>query len=107
MVAMANLNIPERAIRQQTASAINLLIQITRLSDGTRKVTAVTEITGMEQDVITMQDIFVFSRTGVYKNGKVCGAFRATGIRPKCSERLQAVGIHLAADMFEHMQAVA
>src|SRR5689334_8060676 len=86
MVAMANLNIPERAIRQQTASAINLLIQITRLSDGSRKVTAVTEITGMEQDVITMQDIFVFSRTGVDKNGKVCGAFRATGIRPKCAE---------------------
>src|SRR4029077_18265703 len=64
MVAMANLNIPERAIRQHTASAINLLIQITRLSDGTRKVTAVTEITGMEQDVITTQDIFVFARTG-------------------------------------------
>jgi pilus assembly protein CpaF len=107
MVAMANLNIPERAIRQHTASAINLLIQITRLSDGTRKVTAVTEITGMEQDVITTQDIFVFARTGLNKNGKVCGTFRATGIRPKCAERLAGVGIQLPANMFEHMQAVA
>jgi pilus assembly protein CpaF len=107
MVAMANLNIPERAIRQQTASAINLLIQITRMSDGTRKVTAVTEITGMEQDVITMQDIFTFARTGIDKRGKVCGMFRATGIRPKCAERLAAVGIQLPMSMFEHMQAVA
>src|SRR6266851_6424337 len=101
MVAIANLNIPERAIRQHTASAINLLIQITRLSDGSRKVTAVTEITGMEQDVITMQDIFVFARTGPDKNGKVCGVFRATGIRPKCADRLASVGIQLPANMFE------
>src|SRR5439155_7366034 len=63
MVAMANLNIPERAIRQQIASAINLVVQITRLSDGTRKVTGVTELTGMEGDVITMQDVFLFERT--------------------------------------------
>jgi pilus assembly protein CpaF len=107
MVAMANLNLPERAIRQQTASAINLIVQITRLSDGTRKITAITEITGMEQDVITMQDIFTFVRTGVNREGKVCGAFRASGIRPKCAERLMSVGIQLPADMFEHNQAVA
>src|SRR6266567_3837373 len=73
MVAMANLNIPDRAVRQQIASAVNMLVQITRVSDGTRKVTAVTEITGMEQEVITMQDIFMFARTGIDKNGKVCG----------------------------------
>ena len=73
MVAMANLNIPERAIRQQIASAVNLVVQVTRLSDGTRKVTAISEITGMEQDVITMQDIFVFERTGLNPEGKVCG----------------------------------
>jgi pilus assembly protein CpaF len=107
MIAMANLNIPERAVRQQISSAINLIIQITRLSDGTRKVTAVSEITGMEQDVITMQDIFVFERTGLRKDGKVCGRFRATGIRPKCSPLLIQSGISLPMDMFEHVKAVA
>ena len=84
MVAMANLNIPERAVRQQTASAINLVIQVTRLSDGTRKVTGITEVTGMEGDMVTMQDIFLFERTGLRRDGKVVGHFRATGIRPKC-----------------------
>jgi pilus assembly protein CpaF len=106
-VAMANLNLPERAIREQTASAINLLIQVTRLSDGSRKVTAVTEITGMEQTVITMQDIFLFERKRIDRNGKVCGLFRATGIRPKCAERLVSLGLHLPTDMFEHVHAVA
>ena len=107
MVAMANLNIPDQAIRQQIASAINLIIQVTRLSDGTRKVTGITEVTGMEGDVITMQDIFLFERTGLRRDGKVCGQFRATGIRPKCSDRLAVAGIQLPADMFEHMKAVA
>jgi pilus assembly protein CpaF len=107
MVAMANLNIPERAIRQQIASAINLIIQISRMSDGTRKVTGVTEISGMEGDTITMQDIFLFERTGVREDGKVCGRFRATGIRPKCSDRLAASGVRLPADMFEHTKLIA
>jgi pilus assembly protein CpaF len=107
MVAMANLNLPERAVREQTASAINLLIQVTRLSDGSRKVTAVTEITGMEQAVITMQDIFLFERKKIDRTGKVCGWFRATGIRPKCAERLMSLGLNLPADMFEHVHAVA
>jgi pilus assembly protein CpaF len=107
MVAMANLNIPERAVRQQTASAINLVIQITRLSDGSRRVTGVTEITGMEQDVITMQDIFVFDRTSVTPDGRVIGRFRATGVRPRCAERLLSAGIPLPVDMFEHVHAVA
>jgi pilus assembly protein CpaF len=107
MVAMSNLNIPEKAVRQQTASAINLLIQVTRLSDGTRKVTGITEVVGMEGEIVTTQDIFVFERTGLRRDGKVCGRFRATGIRPKCSERLASFGIQLPADMFEHMKAVA
>jgi len=107
MVAMANLNIPERAIRQQIASAINLIIQISRMSDGTRKVTGVTEISGMEGDTITMQDIFLFERTGVREDGKVCGRFRATGIRPKCSDRLATSGVRLPADMFEHTKLIA
>jgi pilus assembly protein CpaF len=107
MVAMANLNIPERAVRQQVASAINLIIQITRLSDGSRRVTAISEVTGMEQDVITMQDIFVFDRAGLGKDGNVTGRFKATGIRPKCSPQLQASGFSLPMDMFEHTYAVA
>jgi pilus assembly protein CpaF len=107
MVAMSNLNIPDKAVRQQTASAINLIIQLTRLSDGTRKVTGITEVTGMEGDIVTMQDIFVFERTGLRRDGKVCGRFRATGIRPRCSERLSSFGIQLPVDMFQHMKAVA
>src|SRR6478609_3974840 len=95
MVAMANLNLPERAIRQQIASAINLIVQITRLSDGTRKVSAISEITGMEGEVITLQDIFVFERAGLREDGKVTGRFRATGIRPKASDHFAASGVHL------------
>jgi pilus assembly protein CpaF len=107
MVAMANLNLPDRAVRQQIASAIDVVVQISRLSDGTRKITAVSELTGMENDVITMQDIFVFDRTGVSPAGRVLGRFRATGIRPKCAERLAASGRPLTAGMFEHVQQVA
>ena len=107
MVAMANLSIPERAVRQQIASAINLIVQVTRLSDGTRRVTGITELTGMEGEVITMQDIFLFERTGIGPNGQVQGRFRATGIRPKCSERLAVAGVTLGADMFEHTKLVA
>jgi pilus assembly protein CpaF len=107
MVAMANLNIPERAVRAQIASAINLVVQITRLSDGTRRVTGITELTGMEGDIITMQDIFLFDRSGIAQNGRVQGRFRATGIRPKCSEKLATAGMRLAADMFEHTKQVA
>ena len=107
MVAMASLNLPERAVRQQIASAVNLIIQVTRLSDGTRKVTAITEVTGMEGDVVSAQDIFVFDRTGLRRDGKVCGRFRATGIRPRCTERLLAFGVQLPADMFDHITAVA
>jgi pilus assembly protein CpaF len=107
MVAMANLNIPERAVRQQIASAVNILVQISRMPDGTRKVSAISELTGMEQDTITMQDIFLFERTGINQEGKVVGRFRATGVRPKCAERLATMGIRLPIDMFEHVQQVA
>jgi pilus assembly protein CpaF len=106
MIAMANLNIPDKAMRQQIASALNLVIQVARLSDGSRRVTSISEITGMEGDVITMQEIFLFERTGMTPDGKVMGRFRATGIRPKCSERLAAEGVPLPADMFEHVQLV-
>jgi pilus assembly protein CpaF len=106
MVAMANLNLPDRAIRQQVASAINLIVQIARLSDGTRKVANITEITGMEGDVITMQDIFLFDRTGRTEQGKITGRFRSTGIRPKTSEKLATSGVQLPMNMFEHVQVV-
>jgi pilus assembly protein CpaF len=106
MVAMANLNIPDRAVRQQIASAVNLIVQITRLSDGTRKVTTISEIAGMEGDVITMRDIFTFDRTGVLSDGRVTGRFRATGIRPKCSDRIASAGIRMPPDMFEHTRII-
>ena len=106
MVAMANLNIPEKAVRQQIASAVNLILQVTRLSDGSRRVTSVAEITGMEQDVITMHEIFTFERTGVGENGAVKGRFKATGIRPKCSPHLIASGVPLPMEMFEHVKAI-
>jgi len=106
MIAMGTTNLAERAMRQQIASAIQLVIQQTRLSDGSRKVTSISEITGMEGDVITMQEIFVFEKMGVTQDGKVVGRFRATGVRPKCCERLRASGIHLPADMFEGVTEV-
>ena len=106
MVAMANLNIPERAIKQQIASAINLVVHIGRLADGTRKITAITELTGMEVDVISMQDIFVFERSGINQQGKVCGRFRATGIRPKISDRLATAGFIMPTEMFEHVKII-
>jgi pilus assembly protein CpaF len=106
MVAMANLGLPDKAVRQQVASAVNLIIQATRMSDGTRKVTAISELTGMEGDVITLQDLFLFERTGISADKKVCGRFRATGIRPKCSEKIEISGIHLPMEMFEQIQYV-
>jgi pilus assembly protein CpaF len=101
MVSMANLNIPERAIRQQVASAIHAVVQIARLSDGTRKVMTVSEITGMEDDTITMQDTFIFDRVGIDETGKVRGSFRATGVKPHFGERLATAGCRLNPVIFE------
>jgi len=101
MVSMANLNIPERAIRQQVASAIHAVVQIARLSDGTRKVMTVSELTGMEGEVISMQDVFVFERTGIDESGRVRGAFKATGAAPTFAERLAVAGCRLNPAMFE------
>jgi pilus assembly protein CpaF len=107
MVAMANLNIPDKAIRQQVASAVDVIVQIARLADGARRVIAISEITGMEGDVITMQDIFVFEKQGLNQEGRVMGRFRATGIRPRCAEKLAAAGHTLPVSLFEHTKAVA
>src|SRR5580765_5848038 len=95
MFSMANLNIPERAIRQQISSAIHVVVQIARLTDGSRKVISISEITGMEGDVICMQDIFSFERAGIDEGGRVRGAFRASGIRPKFADRLATAGCRL------------
>src|ERR1700720_535359 len=101
MVAMANLNLPETAIRRQTARALDVVIQVSRLSDGTRKVISIAEITGMEGDIVTMQEIFVYRKRGIRDNGEVVGDFVATGIRPKFAERLVVTGVQLPAAMFE------
>ena len=102
MVSMANLNLPEKAMRQQIAAAINVVIQVARLSDGTRKVVSITELVGMEGDVITMQDIFVYDRQGM-DGDKVVGQYRATGIRPRFAERLKAYGIDLSSLLFSNL----
>ena len=93
-------------MRQQIAAAIQIVIQQSRMADGTRKVTSISEITGMEGDVITMQEIFLFEKLGVTQDGKVIGRFRATGVRPKVCERLKASGVHLPPDMFEGVTEV-
>jgi pilus assembly protein CpaF len=101
MVSMANLNIPDRAVRQQIASALQAVVQVARLSDGTRKVISVTEITGMEGEVVSMQEIFRFERRGLSPEGRVKGAMRATGIRPKFTDRLAAAGHRLPSTLFD------
>jgi pilus assembly protein CpaF len=101
MVGMANANMGVRSIRQQISSAVNLFVQIARFSDGTRRVIALTECVGMEGDLVTMQDIFVFERTGLTEQGRVTGRFRATGIRPKFYERLRASGMQIPASVFQ------
>ena len=101
MIAMANVNLPDKAMRQQIVSAIQIVVQQARMSDGTRKVTSVSEITGMEGDIITMQEIFKFEKIGIGPDGRVLGRFMATGVRPKVCERLKTAGVTLPADMFE------
>jgi len=101
MLGMANANMGTKAIRQQISSAIDMIVQIARFSDGTRRVTGISECLGMEGDTVTMQDIFVFEKTGVLENGRVTGRFRATGIRPKASERFRAAGMNIPAATFQ------
>jgi pilus assembly protein CpaF len=101
MVSLANGNMQFRTIRQQIASAVHIIVQATRLSDGSRRVTSISEITGMEEDTVTMQDIFAFTRTGLAPSGAVMGYFAGTGIRPRFLERMHAHGIALAPEIFE------
>ena len=101
MVSMANLNIPERAVRHQIVSAVHAVVQVARLSDGTRRLMTVSEITGMDGDQIAMQDIFVFERQGLDEEGRIRGSFRATGNRPTFADRLAMAGFKLRPGLFE------
>ena len=106
MVSMANLNIPERAIRQQIANAVHAVVQVARLSDGSRKIITISEVTGMDGEMITLQDIFVFDRSGIDENGKVRGVFRSTGQPPHFAERLATAGCRLSPAIFESRMEV-
>jgi pilus assembly protein CpaF len=102
MCLMGDIRLPEKAIRMQIASAIHLIVQVARMSDGARRITHITELTGAYSDVISMQDIFVFEKEGVAENGKVKGRFRSTGIVPKFTERLKAAGIPIPPGLMDH-----
>jgi pilus assembly protein CpaF len=101
MIGMAGFNLPPKAMREQISSALTAIIHISRLSDGKRKVTSIQEITGMEGDVITMQDIFTYEQTGIGQDGTVLGHFRATGIRPRFVDRLRVHGITVSDELFD------
>jgi pilus assembly protein CpaF len=101
MVSMANLNMPERAVRQQIASAIHAVLQVARLADGSRRVMSLSEVTGLEGEMIAMQEIFCFERKGLTETGKVRGSFRSTGIRPRFADRLAAAGFPVRLSLFE------
>ena len=101
MVAMSSVNLPERTVRQQMAAAITIVVQVSRMSDGTRKVVSIQEITGMEENIISMQEIFRFNKRGIGPDGKVIGTFEPTRIRPKFLERLRIAGIFLPPSLFE------
>jgi pilus assembly protein CpaF len=103
MIQMTGMRLSDRAMRQQIASALNLVVQVARMSDGSRRVTSISEITGMEGETITMQEIFQYERTGVDKDGTVLGRFRPTGIRPRFAERLKSCGLQLPRVFFEEM----
>jgi pilus assembly protein CpaF len=103
MIQMTGMRLSDRAMRQQIAAALNLVVQVARLADGSRRVTSISEITGMEGETITMQEIFLYERTGVDKEGTVLGRFRPTGIRPRFAERLKSCGLQLPRVFFEEM----
>jgi pilus assembly protein CpaF len=105
-VSMANANMQLISIRQQIASAVHVLVQASRLSDGSRRIINITEVTGMEVDMVTLQDIYVFEKRGLSPDGRVLGRFAATGIRPKFYEKLLSAGIRLRADLFDEVLEV-
>jgi pilus assembly protein CpaF len=106
MITLANANMHLTAIRQQIAAAVHLLVQCSRMSDGTRRVTSITEVTGIETDIVTLQDLFVFEKRGVSSVGRVLGRYVASGILPKCNEKLLAAGIRLPPQTFDEVVEV-
>ena len=104
MVAMAGLNLPPKTVRESIAAALDVVVQVERCSDGVRRLTSVSEVTGMEESVITMQEIFTFQKQGIDAKGNVIGRYRPTGIRPRFTDRLQLSGIDLPMDMFEDLE---
>jgi pilus assembly protein CpaF len=106
MVAMTNLNLPEKTVRHQIAAAVSIVIQVSRMSDGTRKVVSISEITGLDESVINMHEIFSFRKKGISPDGKVVGMFQASRIRPRFMEQLQVAGITLRSDIFDHVMEV-
>jgi pilus assembly protein CpaF len=103
---MSNLNLPERTVRQQMTSAIAIVVQVSRMSDGSRKAVSISEITGMEENIISMQEIFSFNKKGIGPDGKVIGVFQPSHIRPKFLERLRISGIFLPSNLFEQAMEV-
>jgi pilus assembly protein CpaF len=101
MVLMAGIELPIKAIREQIASALDIIVHQSRFKDGSRRITHVTEVQGMEGDVITLQDIFIFQQDGIDETGKVLGHFRGTGILPRCFERFSAFGVDVSSSLFE------
>jgi pilus assembly protein CpaF len=106
MSLMGEVRLPEKAIKAQIASAVNLIIQTSRMSDGSRRVTHITEITGATAEIISMSDIFLFEKKGLGPDGRVRGRFHSTGVMPKFAEKLSAAGIHLPFSLMDHSQEV-
>ena len=102
MVLMAGMDLPDRAIREQVSSAIHIVVQLSRLSDGKRKIMSVSEITGLEGNTIVMQDIFMFERIGMGPNGEVLGHFRPTGVRPRSMDKIKVTGVEVPSGIFEY-----
>ncbi|HKW13610.1 MAG TPA: CpaF family protein [Candidatus Krumholzibacteria bacterium] len=106
LMLMSGINLPNRVVREQISAALDVVVHATRFSDGTRRITAVSEIVGMEQDVVAMQDIFVFRKTGLAEDGKILGHFEATGIRPKFADRLKLAGVNITPSVFREGQVI-
>jgi pilus assembly protein CpaF len=103
---LTGVNLPSQAMREQISSALNVIVHVTRMSDGTRRVVGVSEIVGMERDVVAMQEVFTYKKTGVSEEGKVVGHYEATGIRPKFADRLKVAGIEISSALFREGQVI-
>jgi pilus assembly protein CpaF len=106
LMLMSGVSLPSRVMREQISAALDVIVHVTRFSDGSRRVVALSEIVGMEQDVVAMQDIFVFRKTGVSDDGKVQGHFEATGIRPKFADQLKTCGVDVSPSVFREGQVI-